>query len=196
MSGKTSTKNKRQRPLKPGEPRLIKRPPQRMAVVVTCGDPNEVGGPELSALYSAVYKHKFALKKAGRPDFKVTGLTARWPDAHLKPKSEWTGVWALPLPTGTRKLLDEPEHPDVDINLETWDYGSMAAEILHLGSYAEEGPSVERLHDFIHNQGYEIAGHHEEEYLTRPSAKVQKTIIRYPVKRRRRGQPPRLGRSA
>lgn len=184
MSGKTTTKNKRQKTMKPGEPRLLKRPPQRMAVVVTCGDPNEVGEQALSALYGAAYKHKFALKKAGKPDFKVTGLAARWPDAHLKPKGEWTGVWALPVPAGTRKLLDEPEHPGVEIRLETWDYGPMAAEILHVGSYAEEGPNIERLHAFIQEQGYQITGPHEEEYLSRPGAKVQKTIIRYPVKRR------------
>lgn len=39
------------------------------------------------------------------------------------------------------------------------------------------------LHSFIAKQGYEIAGGHEEEYLTRPTSKVIKTIIRYPVRK-------------
>ena len=40
------------------------------------------------------------------------------------------------------------------------------------------------LHKFIEDSGCEIAGVHEEEYLTRPDAKVVKTIIRYPVKKK------------
>jgi hypothetical protein len=41
-----------------------------------------------------------------------------------------------------------------------------------------------RLHDFIVENGYEIAGVHEEEYLTMPKAKVQKTLIRYPIRKK------------
>jgi len=58
------------------------------------------------------------------------------------------------------------------------------AQILHIGPYSEEGATVERLHKFIADSGYEIAGVHEEEYLTKPEAKVQKTIIRYPIKKK------------
>ena len=39
-----------------------------------------------------------------------------------------------------------------------------------------------RLQEFIAASGYEIAGVHEEEYLSRPEAKQMKTIIRYPVR--------------
>ena len=67
--------------------------------------------------------------------------------------------------------------------METWKYGTVA-EILHIGPYSEEGPSIEKLHKFIGESGCEIAGAHEEEYLTRPTAKVIKTIIRYPVRRK------------
>jgi len=168
--------------LKPGVPRLARRPKQRMAVLTTIGDPNEILGGAVSALYRAAYQHKFNLKRAGKPQFKVGPLTARWPDAHLVEKSEWTGVWGLPVPAGTRKLMAETS--DHEIRLETWDYGPTVAEILHLGSYADEGPSIQKLHEFIDTSGYEIDGAHEEEYLTRPDAKVVKTIIRYPVRKR------------
>lgn len=40
-----------------------------------------------------------------------------------------------------------------------------------------------RLHEYITESGYEIAGTHEEEYLTRMDAKVQKRLIRYPVRK-------------
>jgi len=71
--------------------------------------------------------------------------------------------------------------PEVEVKIETWQYGTVA-QILHIGPYKDEGPTVERLHHFIKDSGYEIAGTHEEEYLASPKAKVQKTLIRYPVK--------------
>jgi len=43
---------------------------------------------------------------------------------------------------------------------------------------------VERLHQFIEENGYQIAGDHEEEYLTTPDAKNPKTIIRYQVRKK------------
>jgi hypothetical protein len=55
---------------------------------------------------------------------------------------------------------------------------------LHIGGYDQETPTVQRLQKFIADNGYEVAGAHEEEYLTKPDAKVVKTIIRYPVKRK------------
>ena len=160
-------------------PKIIEMPAQTMAVVTSKGDPNIVGQQVFPALYGAVYTLKMQMKKSGKGDFKVTGLRAKWPDAHLLPKDQWTAYWALPIPEGT---VDIPKKvPDIDVNVEVWEYGTVA-EILHIGPYTEEGPSVQRLHEFIEESGYEIAGIHEEEYLTSPRAKVQKTLIRYQVK--------------
>ena len=167
--------------LKRQTPRIVEMPSQTMAVVTSKGDPNVVGEQVFPALYGAVFTLKFQLKKAGKPDFKVTGLRARWPDAHLVPKDQWTGIWGLPIPEGTTELPKKVPEPEVRI--EVWEYGTVA-EILHIGPYSEEGPTVERLHEFIRESGYEIAGAHEEEYLTRPTAKVPKTIIRYPIRKR------------
>ncbi len=73
--------------------------------------------------------------------------------------------------------------PDIPVRLERWEYGTVA-QILHLGPYSEEGPTIERLCRFIKDSGYEIAGPHEEEYLTSPRAKVRKTMIRYQVSKK------------
>jgi hypothetical protein len=191
MPPKNSTRTSKPKPPKPGEPRLSVRRPQRMAVVMSKGDPNRLDPALISSLYGAVYQHKFSLKKAGLADFKVAPLVARWPDAGRVAKSKWTGLWAVPVPAGTRKLRCKPT--DYPVRLETWNYGPTVAEILHIGPYSEEGPSIQKLMDFIGARGYEIAGSHEEEYLTRPDAKVMKTIIRYPVRRRVRSG---KGRSA
>lgn len=166
------------------KPEIVKMGSQRMAVVYTRGDPNKAGREAISALYGSVYTLKFHLKKQGK-DFKVAPLRARWPDAHLVPKKQWLGIWGLPVPVGTSALPEKV--PGVEVKVETWKYGAVA-QILHIGPFSTEPTTVQRLHKFIAESGYEIAGVHEEEYLTRPTAKVQKTIIRYPIKRKPRSR--------
>jgi len=135
---------------------------------------------KMAALYGSVYTLKFDLRRKG-VTFKVAALRGRWPDAHLVPKDQWTGLLALPVPADTASLPQKV--PEAQVKLEMWNYGTVA-QILHIGSYRTEGPTVERLHDFIAENGYEIAGDHEEEYLTSPKAKVQKTLIRYPIRKK------------
>ena len=170
-------------PRKPGktDPQILEMPRQKMAVVYGKGTPEKVFPRLMPALYGSVYTLKFALKKQGLPTFKVSGLRARYPDAHLVPMEEWTHVAGLPIPEETSSLPQKVGSPEVRI--EDWEYGTVA-QILHLGTYAQEEASVERLHRFIEESGCEITGVHEEEYVTRPDAKVTKTIIRYRVKKK------------
>ena len=163
------------------DPQILEMPAQKMAVVYARGAPDKVFPEYMPALYGSVYTLKFDLKKKGLPTFKVSGLRARYPDVLDVPKEEWTIIVALPVPDDTTSLSQKVA--GIEVKLETWDYGTVA-QILHLGAYDQEGPSVERLHEFIEENGYEIAGVHEEEYLTTPDAKVPKTIIRYPVRRK------------
>ncbi|MFC1966065.1 GyrI-like domain-containing protein [Chloroflexota bacterium] len=163
------------------DPQILEMPPQKMAVVIGKGAPAKVFPELMPALYGSVYTLKFDLKKKGLPTFKVSGLRARYPDAHLVPMEGWTHIISLPVPDDTTSLPQKVA--GIEVKLETWDYG-IVAQILHLGPYDQEGPTIERLHRFIEESGYGIAGLHEEEYLTMPDAKVPKTIIRYPIRKR------------
>ena len=163
------------------DPQFMEMPDQIMAVVYARGTPDKVFSQALPSLYGSVYTLKFALKKQGLATFKVGGLRARYPDAHLVPIDEWTHVIGLPIPEDTVSLPQKVGNAEVKI--EAWIYGTIA-QILHLGSYDQEETSIERLHQFIIENGYEIIGVHEEEYLTRPDAKVPKTIIRYRIKKK------------
>jgi hypothetical protein len=152
-----------------------------MAVVNGKGAPDRVFSELMPALYGSVYTLKFDLKKQGLPTFKVTGLRARYPDVHLVPMDQWTHIISLPIPEGTTSLPQKVA--GVEVRIETWQYGTVA-QILHLGAYDQEEATINRLHRFIEDNGYGIAGAHEEEYLTRPDAKVPKTVIRYQVKKK------------
>lgn len=163
------------------DPQIIEMPPQKMAVVRGKGAPDKVFPEVMPALYGSVYTLKFNLKKERKPTFKVSGLRARYPDALTTPKEQWTHIIGLPVPDDTTILPIKV--PNVEVKLETWEYGTVA-QILHLGTYDQETPTIERLLKFIAENGYVITGMHEEEYLTRPDAKVVKTIIRYPVRKK------------
>jgi hypothetical protein len=62
----------------------------------------------------------------------------------------------------------------------------LSAQVLHLGPYAQERPTVERLHAFIAEQGYAPIGKHHEIYLSDPGRTAPdklKTVVRQPVAR-------------
>jgi len=62
-----------------------------------------------------------------------------------------------------------------------------AAQILHIGPYSAEGPTIERLHGFIREQGGRPSGKHHEMYLSDPrrtTPEKLRTILRQPFKRR------------
>ena len=160
------------------EPRIFDLPSYTVAVVESTGDPSVPGEDVLGALYGAVYGLKFRLRKEGGEDFNVHSLRARWKDD----ERPTTVFWALPIPDGTSELPATVPFPKVKI--ERWEYG-MIAQILHVGSFDEEGPTVEYLQGFIESSGFEIAGMREEEYVTRPNAPERKVYIRYQVRRRR-----------
>jgi hypothetical protein len=163
------------------KPSLVEMPAEKMAVVRSVGDPNEVGAQVFPALFGAVFTLKFKVLKPRGVEFKVGAPRARWPLPFETPREQWIGLWGIPVPDEVDELPQTV--PGVPVDLETWEYGTVA-HILHLGSYADEEPTIARLHAFIAESGHEMAGAHEEEYLSRPDAKNMKTVIRCPVRPR------------
>jgi hypothetical protein len=165
------------------DPVILEMPSQKMAVVQGKGSPDKVFAGICPALFGSVYTLKFALKKKGLESFKVSCPRARFPNAHLYPKGEWLIIAGIPIPENTTSLPQK--EPGTEVKIETWEYGPVA-QILHIGAYDQVKEAIDRLHQFIAASGYEIAGPHEEEYQSRPDAKVLKTLIRYQVKKKSR----------
>lgn len=159
------------------DPQIRHQPPQKMLVLTVTGNPSAMGG-EVGKLYTAYFKLKFKGKSFSQAPL------ARWPKPFNTPADEWVGVWALPVGNEVASL---PEGSPTNLTLENWEYGEVA-EILHIGTYDSETPTIERLHRYIEEKGYEIAGPHEEVYLRGPGGPGSKdpkkymTIIRYVVK--------------
>ena len=110
------------------------------------------------------------------------------------PKSEWFWTMSILQPPEitpdhlerAREEVRQKKNPAAldQVRLESVEDG-LSAQVLHLGSYADEGPTIERLHQFIHESGHELWGKHREIYLSDPRRAAPdklKTIIRQPCR--------------
>lgn len=164
------------------------------------GDPNT--SPDyraaVSALYATSYAAKFALKRAGTLDYVVMPLEGLWWssdvmgfDATEKSSWNWTMFIVQPdevtppvLEAAKATTAAKTPSPAVDrLRLERFTEGR-AAQLLYLGPYSAEGPTIAALHDFIADHGFRMTGKHHEIYLGNPARSAPeklKTIIRQPV---------------
>lgn len=165
-------------------PRLRSMNSQKMLVLTGYGDPDKASGEAISALFKAYYQLKHAIK-----DLPPAAPRARWLQPVGKPKEEWAGFFGVPVPEEADRSMLSEDAREAGITIEHWDYGEVA-EIMHEGPYDKEESDVETLHRFIDEQGYRIAGMHEEEYIKGPGMIFRGnpdkylTIIRYPVVRK------------
>jgi hypothetical protein len=180
------------------EPAFVDVPELLFLTIDGHGDPNvsPVFRAAVEALYSVSYTLKFALKP--QLEWKVMPLEGLWwvPDMEqfsTERKADWD--WRLLivqpelvddelLAAAVAKATAKRELPAAELlRLERYAEGR-AAQILHVGPYAAEGPTIERLHAFIAAQGFERAGLHHEIYLGDPrraAPEKLKTIVRQPV---------------
>ena len=68
------------------------------------------------------------------------------------------------------------------VRFEAFEEGS-AAQTLHVGPFSAEGPTIERVHEFITGSGRSLSGKHHEIYLSdirRADPATWRTVIRQP----------------
>ena len=190
-------------------PALVEVPDMDFLMIDGRGDPNTAQEFQqaMEALYGVFYTVKFARKRAGAKDDYVVpppeglwwmeGLTEFGPRmAELMRKKDqwkWTLMIARP-PQVTAELVqkaisDLTNKKDLPalkkIRLEAFHEG-LSAQILHVGPYCDEPPTIAALQVFIAEQSCRPRGKHHEIYLSDPRrtapAKL-KTILRQPVER-------------
>jgi hypothetical protein len=181
------------------KPQLVQVPALRFLCLDGHGDPNtsQAYAAAVQALYSVSYAAKFAVKKAGGPAFKVSPLEGLWWAADMSTfltgdKSEWDWTMMIRQPdavTGdlVARLADEVAATKSmpvakELRLISFEEGA-AAQVLHIGPYDTEGPTIARLHEFIQAHGFTLDGRHHEIYLGDPRRSAPerlRTIIRQP----------------
>jgi len=87
------------------------------------------------------------------------------------------------LAKAQKQALEKGIAPAAQVRLEKYHEG-LSAQIMHVGPYSAEAPTIEMLHTYVADEGYERRGLHHEIYLGDPRrAKPEnlRTIIRQPV---------------
>ena len=169
------------------------------------GDPNTSQGyrEAIEALNALSYTLKFGIKQTAGVNYRVAPLEGLWwseqMDAFLTANKEawnWTMMVAQPsvvtqewVERAFQEVQRKKDPPALyRVRFESFHEG-LCAQILYIGPYADEGPTIQRLHEFIHAQGgvFEGSGHkHHEIYLGDPrraAPEKLKTVIRQPFMR-------------
>lgn len=185
----------------PKEPTIVQVPEMNFLMIDGMGDP--VTSPEYMAametLFPLAYTLKFMIKKQCDIDYGVMPLEGLWWADDMatfmddRNKWRWTSMIMQP-DCVTSELYKEavgqvakkkaPAALDI-VRLDKFLEGT-CAQIMHIGPYSEEGPTVRKLHDFIESSGYALEGKHHEIYLGDPRRSAPeklKTVIRQPIRK-------------
>lgn len=194
---------------KRGEFRLLDVPPMQYLMVDGAGDPNTAPAytDAVAALFPIAYTLKFASREQFGIDTVVMPLEGLWhaPDMESftsrRDKSAWLWTLMILIPdhvtsemfasavdTVEAKLAAKKQSAPAlrSVRLESLDEG-LCVQTLHVGSYDDEAPVLDRLHnEFIPENGLRMTGLHHEIYLSdvrRVDASKLRTILRQPVER-------------
>ena len=168
------------------------------------GDPNTSKDFQaaMEALFSVSYTLKFMFKrgKLGRkvPDYGVMPAEGLWwmddmSQFSVENKSRWKWTIMLMQPDfATRDDIEKAKEAAANkkplpaiskLRYEKYEEG-LSAQIMFIGPFADEGPTIQRIHQFIKDKGLAIRGKHHEIYLgdmRRTAPEKLKTVIRQPA---------------
>lgn len=153
------------------------------------------------AIYGITYTLKMGRKKAGvGPDYTISPPEALWwmeGDVEFDISKPGLWRWTLMLmqpdfisqddfKQAVEQLKKKKDNPQIDkLRLETFEEG-LSVQTMHVGPYADEGPNIEKLHDYSKQNGLKLRGRHHEIYFGDPrrtKPEKLKTILRQPVEK-------------
>ena len=182
---------------------IVDVPEMQFVMVDGHGDPNTAQEYKdaIEALYAVAYKMKFNSKKTLERDYTVPPLEGLWWAEDMatfltREKSQWDWTMMIMTPEwisveifaeAVKQVRQAKDPASLDqVRLERYQEG-LSVQIMHIGSYDDEGPVLAQMHsDFIPDSGLIENGKHHEIYLSDPRRVVpekMKTVLRQPVKK-------------
>jgi len=153
----------------------------------------------IEVLFSVAYTLKFMVKKGKGVDYAVMPLEGLWWvhdmtkfSADRKDEWKWTAMIMQPKYVSTEDFqkaveqVKKKKNPPAlsKVRLESFKEGP-AAQIMYVGPFSAEGPTLTKIHAYIQNSGHVLSGKHHEIYLNNPAttaAEKLKTVLRQPMK--------------
>jgi hypothetical protein len=195
-------------------PELVEVPDFLFVAVDGRGDPNT--SEEYRAAVRVLYAFSLGLRlsssRNGGSDWQVRPLEGLWwqdevarADSGRDP-TRWVGNRYVREGWRWRLMIRQPEHltdalvrealaaaraerwlTAADLLSLEWFHEGLSAQIMHVGPYASELPTLLRLDDFIATRGLVPTGRHHEIYLADPRRTAPerlRTVLRQPVSHR------------
>jgi hypothetical protein len=189
---------------KAGQFTLVNVPAMQYLMVDGHGDPNTVPAYQeaVASLFSVSFTLKFHSKNVMNRDYVVPPLEGLWwsenyDDFRSGRKDNWSWTMMVMVPD----WLGQPEVEEAvgavrskkpKINVDSLRFATLheglCAQIMHIGSYDDEAPTLMKLHDvWLPENGLQERLKHHEIYIgdprkTEPSR--LKTVLRQPVEQR------------
>jgi len=183
------------------QPTLVDVPTLSYLRIDGIGNPNTSRAYQdaVAALFSLSYTLKFAVKRGPAAiDYGVMPLEGLWwmddmSQFSVARKDEWKWTMMIMQPPIVTQPMVETCRSELarkkdlaalsKVEFAAFSEGK-AAQILHVGPFTEEGPTIQKLHAFIESRGLNLSGKHHEIYLSdirRAAPAKWKTLIRQPV---------------
>jgi len=181
---------------------IVDVPPLNFLMVDGAGDPNTAQSyrEALETLYAVAYTLKFMSKVDPGIDFTVMPLEGLWwadsmdafsTDMSDKDRWVWTAMIVQPdhinaemVAQAVEQVRAKKNPPGLDrLRFDSYHEG-LSIQILYLGAYADEGPTIAAMHQRAIDQDYGLRGKHHEIYLSDPrrtAPEKLKTVIRQPI---------------
>ncbi|MDD5702861.1 MAG: GyrI-like domain-containing protein [Dehalococcoidales bacterium] len=181
---------------------IVDVPAMNFVMIDGKGDPNKAREYQdaIEALYAISYTLKFMVKKEQEIDYGVMPLEGLWWTDDMtefninKDIWKWTSMIMQPeyVSEGLfNRAMEQVAKKKALSSLSKARFQSfhegLAAQIMYIGPFAEEGPTVEKIHSYIKDNGYVFDGltqKHHEVYLSdfrKTAPEKLKTIIRQPI---------------
>jgi hypothetical protein len=181
---------------------VVEVPPMNFIMIDGHGNPNN--SPEyaesLQALFTVAYTLKFKVKKELAVDYPVMASEGLWwmddmREFSMARKDDWKWTMMIMQPEMVTSLLFDQAVDEATkkkgqpalarLRLERYQEG-LVTQIMYFGPYADEGPTIARLHQAIEESGYVRFGKHHEIYLGDPrrtAPEKLRTVIRQPMRK-------------
>lgn len=193
----------------PKKPTIVEVPKMNYIAVRGQGNPNEEEGEYKKAI-GLLYGIAFTIKMSYKGTHKMEGyfqyvvppLEGFWwqenvkgVDYSHKETFQWIAVIRLPdfvtreeFDWAVKEATNKKKEDFSKVEYFTYEEG-MCVQCMHIGSYDEEPVTVEKMHAYMEEQGYELditeQRMHHEIYLSDPRRTAEeklKTVIRHPIK--------------
>lgn len=152
----------------------------------------------IEALFSVSYNLKFRVKKDQEIDYGVLPLEGLWWSDNMEDftagnRDNWKWTLMIMQPELITENMVDDATSEVEkkkglpalrkLRFESYEEG-LSAQVMHIGPFSEEGPTIRRIHKFIDEQGKKPHGKHHEIYVSdirKVAPEKMKTVLRQPM---------------